>query len=84
MLIGETFSTSGYDVVASAQHHETGAAIVVLNNNSTHYLVAERPVEPGDDTARLLGSFAYRDPDFCWPAYRDALTAMAHRALSAA
>ena len=61
---GDKFNVAGYDVTASIQVvHGSGnpeeGEILVLNNNSTHYLVAAR--EPGKPYAYLVLSYRYDD-----------------------
>lgn len=79
---GDTFRTDGYDVVAHAQVCEGGGPVgevVVLNNNSTHYLVGVR-MGDGDELATLVGAYAYGEFDV-EAAYRRALECMVAEAM---
>lgn len=81
MNIGERFDIHGYDIVARATHD--AGEVLVLNNNSTHYLVGVVNF-PDDATsdhaqARLAGSFRY-SLDFV-PAYQSALMRMVSEAV---
>jgi len=63
MKIGDFFSPNGYDVVATMQY-ENGD-LLVLGNNSSHFLVAEKEYESMTDgepqQVKLIGSFPYTD-----------------------
>ena len=91
MVNGELFNITGYDINASA--NSDFGATVVLNNNSTHFLVAQVDMQ-GDDidaqgkrttlyntTARLIGSFEYRGEHDVKAAYALALHLMTTDAL---
>lgn len=62
MVPGDTFNLSGYDEVARLSAAIGGGGpevqIVVVHNNSTHYLVAEVPVG-ATGPAEMLASFYY-------------------------
>ena len=80
MRQGERFAVEGYDIVAAMQAAEGGGSpdtgeAIVLNNNSTHYLVACR--EPSEPSAIFLESYAYHglDEGHIYAAYVQALAA---------
>lgn len=79
MNVGERFAVAGYDLVASAQCCHGGGPpdtgeFIVLNNNSTHYLVARRV--PGEPSAVLDGFSVYHTEDDAPQAYVEALQLM--------
>jgi hypothetical protein len=94
MNIGDLFNITGYDIVATAACDH--GQVLVLNNNSSHYLVAESDCA-GEDLAadgmhtvqrhpqaRLVGSWQYGGPgadDAQW-CYRRALQQMTEAALA--
>jgi len=80
MEIGTIFDVGRYDVVASAQYAETSGWVVVLNNNSTHYLVATKFSEEAPD-GQLEGSYQYLGDHDVRNAYRFALHHMARLAM---
>lgn len=75
---GDMFDIAGYDVVARAQC-DLGD-VLVLTNNSTHYLVAETADDGDLVRARLVDAFEY-GAGSCHAAYRQALELMARTAL---
>lgn len=78
MRPGDQFHTHGYDLVASAQYAVEPGEAVVLNNNSTHYLVAVR-MHDADELATLVESFMYNAGEHsARRAYREAVMRMAH------
>lgn len=58
MEAGDTFDISGYEMVAEAQMVDSPDKVLVMHNNSTHYLVA---VQHGEEqrTAMLHASIQY-------------------------
>lgn len=89
MTTNNFISIVGYDVIASAVCDF--GAVLILNNNSTHYMVVETEVggQDGPDhfgrlitqfnpTARVVATFPYGAPQVnAFTAYRQALAAMA-------
>jgi len=87
-MIGRDIILQGYDVVASALCDH--GHVVVLNNNSSHFLVVQTDaavatVDQGKatlclTTGRLIASFNY---DTNWlPAFKSALDAMVENAMT--
>ena len=80
---GDRFEMRGYDVVARAMYTMEAGEVVVLNNNSTHYLVASRDFMGDNDAQATDGivtlefSRSYGDSDLGHgPTYRIALEEM--------
>lgn len=78
MNSGDMFDVREYDLYATIVKFDDGdefdVEIVVLNNNSDHFLVAER--KRSDDVAQLVASFAYAaDARSTAVAYAEALRA---------
>lgn len=86
---GDMFATDGYDLMASAKYAETGGEVIVLSNNSTHFLVAVRHGD-ADDMAQLESAYRYALPEprglspeqAVHGAYQDALAKMIAIALN--
>lgn len=77
MNAGDMFRVKGYDVLATANYAETGGQVIVLNNNSTHYLVAVRP-NSDEEQAQFESSFSYDAREWtAQQAYRQAMYVMA-------
>jgi len=53
------FDVTGYDIVATMLYAEHGGEVLVLCNNSSHYLVAVRPGD-AEPTAQYERSFRYQ------------------------
>lgn len=85
MTRSEQLTVDGYDIVALAQARSGGGAPdtqewIVLNNNSTHFIVCHR--EPGADTATAYDDFRYGPSDAeSEVAYEQALKLMVRQAL---
>lgn len=78
MESGETFKTDGYERMAEALFLDGGGIVVVLGNNSTHFLVATHEVDDRE-VAKLVESFPYGSN--YEPAYRRALERMVAEAM---
>lgn len=81
MKIGDRIGWQLYEQVAQASFAEGTGRVMVLCNNSSHYLVAEIASEH-ETEANLVKSYPYYDqPENTRYVYGQALTAMAARAL---
>ena len=74
----QMFNMVGYDIMATLDAMD-GSKVVVLNNNSTHFLVAEQAQDDFELSTRLnsMGRFEesvrYNEEKQVAPAYREAL-----------
>lgn len=86
---GSYFNIEGYEFVARAAGADTGGDVIVLHNNSSHYLVARRPWPAGcdgwngDKHACLVVSIPYsEDEDETHASYYAALQRMITEAMN--
>ena len=77
ICVGDLFSQAGYDVVARMEGHN-GGRVLVLNNNSTHYLVAIDYDDREAGLVKLVASFKYGDGAPAELQYNQALLRATH------
>jgi len=79
MKVGEKFDIKGYELEATMFYAEEAGVVVVVHNNSSHYLIASRDLHnpPTDDIYKLEAKIPYGENDAA-QVHAEALALAAH------